>query len=553
MSRSFSISRVMLLAAMAGLMILAALGFRAQEKDREGFKQSSKENIHWASAQVEVELARFVATLSLYSAGDPNVTADDVNRRFDIFWSRTGVFRSGEVGERLRAFDSDIQVIPDVTALLEKHEPAVVNIRRGNTAAHLRIVNDFLAVDDRLRRLSVRVLSGEELRFARVRENMRASGLLTWFVSTAALVLTSILVAVMLIENRRYKRTADEASKLAERAETANQAKSRFLTMMSHELRTPMNGVLGLMALAKQSGLNERQRRLIEQAERSGEQMTALLADILDFSDLQAETLEIDRKPFDPAELGRAVADAIKPSVQRTARNFRVQPTLPAKEWVVGDMMRLRQALNHFCTYMIEIVGSEDISLTISHRNDRLACVIDIAVHGHEHPGWQPEAMFGGDDTAFDSFGSDALGPTIARGLIALMGGSVVLTRTEPGRACLTVSVPAEAVPPITRVVRIEAQSDTSGMMLRAVINSSKLKVWEPDDEREAVSAVLIETESSDEAAIVARLRAEHPGALVIGLGSTNLVELYDRILPVPLTESALRSALSNDLASAIA
>ena len=463
------------------------------------------------------------------------------------------MFRSGEVGERLRAFDSDIQVIPDVTALLEKHEPAVVNIRRGNTAAHLRIVNDFLAVDDRLRRLSVRVLSGEELRFARVRENMRASGLLTWFVSTAALVLTSILVAVMLIENRRYKRTADEASKLAERAETANQAKSRFLTMMSHELRTPMNGVLGLMALAKQSGLNERQRRLIEQAERSGEQMTALLADILDFSDLQAETLEIDRKPFDPAELGRAVADAIKPSVQRTARNFRVQPTLPAKEWVVGDMMRLRQALNHFCTYMIEIVGSEDISLTISHRNDRLACVIDIAVHGHEHPGWQPEAMFGGDDTAFDSFGSDALGPTIARGLIALMGGSVVLTRTEPGRACLTVSVPAEAVPPITRVVRIEAQSDTSGMMLRAVINSSKLKVWEPDDEREAVSAVLIETESSDEAAIVARLRAEHPGALVIGLGSTNLVELYDRILPVPLTESALRSALSNDLASAIA
>ena len=68
--------------------------------------------------------------------------------------------------------------------------------------------------------------------------------------------------------------------------------------MMSHELRTPMNGVLGLIALAKQTGLTDAQKRLIEQAERAGAHMSSLLGDILDFSDLQTDRLEIDNDKY---------------------------------------------------------------------------------------------------------------------------------------------------------------------------------------------------------------------------------------------------------------
>ena len=75
--------------------------------------------------------------------------------------------------------------------------------------------------------------------------------------------------------------------------------------MMSHELRTPMNGVLGQLALAKSQGMPEKQLRLVEQAERSGQRMIGMLIDILDFSALQENQLAIDRRAFELSDYAK--------------------------------------------------------------------------------------------------------------------------------------------------------------------------------------------------------------------------------------------------------
>ena len=82
-------------------------------------------------------------------------------------------------------------------------------------------------------------------------------------------------------------------------AEAANQAKSRFLATMSHEIRTPMNGVLGMLYLLSKTALTERQQSYVDTACSSGEILLALINDVLDFSKMEAEKLELECIEFD--------------------------------------------------------------------------------------------------------------------------------------------------------------------------------------------------------------------------------------------------------------
>lgn len=534
--------------ALLGLMVLAMLGFRAQEKDMDSLRASSQEVIYWSTSQGEAEFGRFLAVLGRFALGAPGVTAEDVNRRFDILWSRVELFRQGTVGRRIRIYDTELKVIPKLRETLAEHESAIVNISRDDPVeVHQRILADFVVAADRLRALSVLVLAGEEQRLAGAREDVRSSARITWIFSLSALALSLLLIGIMLIETRRYRRKAAESAEMASRAEAASRAKSRFLTMMSHELRTPMNGVLGLLALVRQTSLNERQLRLIDQAERSGRQMSGLLGDILDYSDLQSESLVMANDMFELRGLTQAVQDSFGPVIQRAGVDFTIEISDSAPRWVVGDLVRLRQVLGHFITFLVDIVGSKDVRLAISRSPTGLVFEIDAAVTGSDRPGWQPEDMFGRASAEYGDFASDSLGPMIARGLVSLMGGTIALHRPVPGRATLSTSMPFELIDGPAACVRVEAGSVTVQLVLAALLRKLGCAVWEPGAANQKVTAILVEAGDEEENTRAARLRADHPAARLVAVGSPRLANLFDAVCPQPVTAEALAAALAAD------
>ena len=546
MKISIGITRGLMAVALLGLMVLAVLGFRAQEKDIQSLREQNQEIIYWSTSQGEAELGRFVAMLGRFALGEPDVTAKQVNRRFDIFWSRVELFRQGDVGRRIRIYDSEPGIIAELRAVLVKHEKAIVDLSRDDPAElHREILADFTAAGKRLRELSMLVLAGEEVRLAGARDAVRSSARLTWIFSVAALVLSLLLIGIMLIETRRYRRMAEESAELAARAEAASRAKSRFLTMMSHELRTPMNGVLGLLALVRQTALNERQIRLIDQADRSGRQMSALLGDILDFSDLQSESLVMARDMFELRGLARAVEEMFGPIVQREGVKFTIEIDSQAPRWVVGDLTRLRQVLGHFVTFLVDVVGSKDVRLAIARGSNGLAFDIDVAVQGSDQPGWQPEAIFGRGSAHCGDFASDSLGPMIARGLVSLMGGTITLHRPVAGRATLSISVPLELIDGAADCVRIEAGSVTVQTVLAALLRKLARGVWEPGAANQKVTAILMEAGGEEETVRAARLRSDHPAARLVAVGAPRTAGLFDAVCPQPVTAEALVAAIS--------
>ena len=111
-----------------------------------------------------------------------------------------------------------------------------------------------------------------------------------------------------LLEQNVKERT-EELEKAMHTALAASQAKSEFLANMSHELRTPMNGLLGMLDMVLDRGLEPRAREQLETAQRCAYSLLSLLNDILDLSKIEAGKMMLEKIPFNVRIL---VEDCVK-------------------------------------------------------------------------------------------------------------------------------------------------------------------------------------------------------------------------------------------------
>jgi len=246
---------------------------------------------------------------------------------------------------------------------------------------------------------------------------------------------------VALYEDIGDRKAAELAMRAArDLAERVARARSAFLANMSHEIRTPMNAVLGFVELVLDTELAPEQRRALELVRSSSEALLTILNDILDYSKIEAEHLELEAIPFDLPKVVHATATllAVRAREKHLELTVDVPPDVP--HLVRGDPTRVRQVLMNLIGNAIKFTeqGEVDVSAAVAgHHGGRASVRFRVRDTGIGISEPQVATIFDeftqADASMTRRYGGTGLGLAISRRLVALMGGALTVT-SEVGR-----------------------------------------------------------------------------------------------------------------------
>ncbi|PVG81989.1 hybrid sensor histidine kinase/response regulator [Nocardioides gansuensis] len=235
------------------------------------------------------------------------------------------------------------------------------------------------------------------------------------------------------------ERSAIELREARDAALEASRLKSEFLATMSHEIRTPLNGVIGLTELLLSTGLDEQQRRLVENLQGAGLTLLDLINDILDLSKIESGKLELETAEFDV----RAVFDRAASVLSRHAHEKGLElvvacdPDVPLR--LRGDPVRLGQVVINLGSNAVKFTDKGEV--VIDARIERetptdVALRVDVIDTGVGIEPDESERLFDafiqGDASTTRRHGGTGLGLAICKRLVAALGGEIWVT-SEPG------------------------------------------------------------------------------------------------------------------------
>ncbi len=217
------------------------------------------------------------------------------------------------------------------------------------------------------------------------------------------------------------------------RAENANQVKTLFLASMSHEIRTPLGVILGLADILKEPNLSRKdQLNYIETIEKTGQNLTRILNDILDISKVETGHFEIEKTVFSLSEFLKELEAMMQVKAEKDENRLEFKPKGSFRDRVATDRIRLRQVLVNLINNALKFTQKGNVSVSYWEENRTLYFEIKdtgvgIAPENQER---LFQAFYQTEDGAQQSEGT-GLGLVLSKRLAEALGGDVVLKESQ--------------------------------------------------------------------------------------------------------------------------
>ena len=225
-------------------------------------------------------------------------------------------------------------------------------------------------------------------------------------------------------------------------AESANKAKTAFLSNMSHEIRTPMNAIIGLDNIAlNDNTISAQTREYLEKMGSSAHHLLSIINDILDMSRIESGRLTIKTEEFSFSKALEQVNTIISGQCHDKGLTYECRTKGKIDEYYIGDDMKLRQVMINILgnavkftpeggtvSFLIEDVARFDNKATLRFT------IKDTGIGmSKEYLPKLFDAFSQEDSSNTNRYGSTGLGMPITKNIVELMNGSIEV-ESEKGK-----------------------------------------------------------------------------------------------------------------------
>ncbi|WP_296044514.1 ATP-binding protein [uncultured Alteromonas sp.] len=266
------------------------------------------------------------------------------------------------------------------------------------------------------------------------------------FIISFFLVIIIVMTVYMLY--RAHLHNKNMANALAV-ADSANRSKSEFLANMSHEIRTPMNGVLGTLQLLERSDLGMQTKAQVNKALFSARNLLIIINDILDYSKIEANKLELAEQPFSLLEITESAVADLMILAESKGLHLTVDVDKSFRDGWLGDSVRVKQIIINLVSNAVKFTESGSVTIRLSTSQtgaEQEQVVIEVTDTGIGMNKAMQSKIFErfsqADTSSTRKFGGTGLGMSITQSLVAMMHGQLSLVSKEGQGTRVTVELP---------------------------------------------------------------------------------------------------------------
>ncbi len=238
----------------------------------------------------------------------------------------------------------------------------------------------------------------------------------------------------------RQRKVIEDLNESRRRIKEASSLKEQFLANMSHEIRTPMNAIIGFTNILKRTNLEPDQRSYVQNIHSAGDNLLALINDILDLSKIEAGMIQLEETNFSVRSLTGSIAAMFNEKIREKKLYLTTEIKEDVPDIITGDAVRLTQILVNLLNNAIKFteVGGVKVFVNVLDRNqEKVKLQFGVVDSGIGIPQDKQQAIFErfqqAEAETTRRYGGTGLGLSIVKQLVEMQGGNLTL-KSFPGQ-----------------------------------------------------------------------------------------------------------------------